>query len=340
MKKTITNTIKAAMLLLISTCCFNVHAQTPVVYYPLNGNAIDSSGKGLHGRMENCTPIPDRYGRPNGAIQLENIVNIKNSKITFPTPDVAGFYSDVFSYSLWVKVPNFLSLVQEANNTIFFMGNVGDSYHQITVNNSGSISTKGFGSGTSNLTNDILKAHSYCSQMAKVDTTKWYHLVLVRDTGNTRFYVNGSLKSTTSVHSLKPKYTKGDSIASFNLYKIFGDYSVFVDELRIYDQVLTTAQIAALYTPAPINSGIQEKEMPSTNVYPNPSNGIVTINSNQDIANVNIYDITGKAVHNQEYTNKLNQTEIDLSAINNGIYFIAVQSSNGETSKSKIVLAK
>ncbi|MCX6185925.1 MAG: T9SS type A sorting domain-containing protein, partial [Bacteroidetes bacterium] len=88
------------------------------------------------------------------------------------------------------------------------------------------------------------------------------------------------------------------------------------------------------------NSGIQEKEIPSTSIYPNPSNGLVTINSNQDIANVNVFDITGKAVHNQEYTNKLNQTEIDLSALNNGIYFIAVQSSNGEISKSKIVLAK
>jgi hypothetical protein len=99
------------------------------------------------------------------------------------------------------------------------VGNVGDSCHQITVNNSGSISTRGFGSRTSNLTNDIVKAHSYCSPMAKVDTTKWYHLVLVRDTGNTRFYVNGLLKSTTSIQlALKPKYTiKGDSTASFNL---------------------------------------------------------------------------------------------------------------------------
>ncbi|NDC30411.1 MAG: T9SS C-terminal target domain-containing protein [Bacteroidetes bacterium] len=340
MKKTITKTIKAAMLLLISTCCFNAHAQTPVVYYPLNGNAIDSSGKGLHGRMENCTPIPDRFGRPNGAIQLDNIVNVKNSKITFPTPDVAGFYSDVFTYSLWVKVPSYYSLLKDNDYTIFEMGNTDNSYHWITVNNSSSISDRGFGSGTSNNISDITKAHSYCSQSAAVDSTKWYHLVFVRDTGNTRLYVNGSLKSTTSVHSLKPKYTKGDSTASFNLYKIFGNHTILVDELRIFDKVLTTAQIAALYTPAPATSGIQEKEMPSTSVYPNPSYGIVSINSNQDIANINVYDISGRAVHNQQFTNKLNQTEIDLSALNNGIYFIAVQSSNGEISKSKIVLAK
>jgi hypothetical protein len=90
--------------------------------------------------------------------------------------------------------------------------------------------------------------------------------------------------------------------------------------------------------PSGINENINSKN--SINIYPNPSNGKLTINSNQDIANINVFDITGKAVHNKEFTNKLNQTEIDLSALNNGIYFIAVQSSNGEISKSKIVLAK
>jgi hypothetical protein len=167
-------------------------------------------------------------------------------------------------------------------------------------------------------------------------------LVLVRDTGNIRLYLNGTLKSTSTVLSSKPKYTKGDSTAGCNLDNALSLFSIIVevDELRIFDKVLTTAEIAALYTPAPINSGIQEKEMPSTSVYPNPSNGIVTINSNQDIANINVFDITGKAFHNQEYTNKLNQTEIDLSTLNNGIYFIAVQSSNGEIIKNKIVLAK
>lgn len=88
------------------------------------------------------------------------------------------------------------------------------------------------------------------------------------------------------------------------------------------------------------NSGIQDISTDEVKIFPNPSNDKLTINSNQDIANINVFDITGKAVHNKEFTNKLNQTEIDLSALNNGIYFIAVQSSNGEISKNKIVLAK
>ncbi len=88
------------------------------------------------------------------------------------------------------------------------------------------------------------------------------------------------------------------------------------------------------------NTGIQDISNDKVKIFPNPSNGKLNINSNQDIAHINVYDITGKAVYKQEYTNKINQTEIDLSAINNGIYFIAVQSANGEISKSKIVLAK
>lgn len=88
------------------------------------------------------------------------------------------------------------------------------------------------------------------------------------------------------------------------------------------------------------STSIREKAMSRNNVYPNPSNGIININSNQEIANINVYDIAGTAIHNQSLTSKLYQTEIDLSSLNNGIYFITVQSSSGEMSKSKIALAK
>jgi hypothetical protein len=328
------------LVILLSTISTNLFSQTPVVYYPLNGNAIDSSGKGLHGRMENCTPIPDRFKRPNGAIKLDNVVNVKNSKITFPTPDIEGFYSDVFTYTLWVKVPSYLSLLKDNDYTIFEMGNTDNSYHWFTVNNSSSISDRGFGSGTSNNISDITKAHSYCSQSAVVDTAKWYHLVFVRDTGNTRLYVNGSLKSTTSVHSLKPKYTKGDSTASFNLYKIFGDYTVFVDELRIYDKVLTTAQIAALYTPAPANSGINNiSEETKFKIYPNPSKGNVQldyeITVNNELANVTIYDLDGRALISNR--NVLPHENIDISSLNKGLYFVCIKYNEQAITKKIVV---
>ncbi len=63
---------------------------------------------------------------------------------------------------------------------------------------------------------------------------------------------------------------------------------------------------------------------------------MVFINTNQTIAAVLILDLTGKLAYSQQN----NVSEIDLSTLNNGIYFVIVQSENGAISKSKMVINK
>jgi 6-phosphogluconolactonase (cycloisomerase 2 family) len=75
-------------------------------------------------------------------------------------------------------------------------------------------------------------------------------------------------------------------------------------------------------------------------IYPNPTSGIVTISSIQTIANIEVFDVTGKLVYTQQNNNNQTNLEINLSALSNGIYFINAQTENGEISKSKLVISK
>jgi ELWxxDGT repeat protein len=75
------------------------------------------------------------------------------------------------------------------------------------------------------------------------------------------------------------------------------------------------------------------------NIYPNPTSGIVTIASTQAIADIDVFDVTGKLVYSQNNI-KQHNSSIDLLSLSNGIYFIHAQTENGGVNISKVVLSK
>jgi photosystem II stability/assembly factor-like uncharacterized protein len=79
----------------------------------------------------------------------------------------------------------------------------------------------------------------------------------------------------------------------------------------------------------------QNFETNSITVYPNPTKGLFTVSyGNFKPQNVEIYDLTGKRI--LTYTNETiaeNQTEINLSHVSNGVYFIKISNENGQSVK-------
>ncbi len=60
------------------------------------------------------------------------------------------------------------------------------------------------------------------------------------------------------------------------------------------------------------------------NIYPNPTQGIVTINTGSaDTQKVSVFDITGKKIYTK--TNLLQNATIDLSNLNNGMYILRIE---------------
>lgn len=78
-------------------------------------------------------------------------------------------------------------------------------------------------------------------------------------------------------------------------------------------------------------------------MYPNPSNGMITIqmNSNSTIYNpkIVVYDIKGILVYETSFQNNENQFEKSLSLQNlsNGIYLLTILSDNEKLTKKLII---
>ena len=76
-------------------------------------------------------------------------------------------------------------------------------------------------------------------------------------------------------------------------------------------------------------------------VYPNPSNGIMYLNSSKTINTyqIKVIDLMGRCVRIESLVRVGNTSMLDLSALNNGIYFLQISSESGNFVE-KIVIQK
>lgn len=71
----------------------------------------------------------------------------------------------------------------------------------------------------------------------------------------------------------------------------------------------------------------------SFNIYPNPVNDIIYLESESDVENILIYNIIGNVVFRQQPTDNSQLLMIDVADFNSGVYFVKVRTTNGETIK-------
>ena len=88
----------------------------------------------------------------------------------------------------------------------------------------------------------------------------------------------------------------------------------------------------AWYENSTITIGINENELLSFSVYPNPTKGVVTIQSESSIYKIEIYNQSGQLI-----ISETNRDKIDISDLNQGIYFVKVKDSEGNFGIKKVV---
>ena len=76
--------------------------------------------------------------------------------------------------------------------------------------------------------------------------------------------------------------------------------------------------------------------MANVSVYPNPTNGQLTVNSNEAIESIVIYDLSGRIVEMQDL-NAVTTANLNVAHLNSGIYFIKTQLLNKQTQTSKFI---
>ena len=64
-------------------------------------------------------------------------------------------------------------------------------------------------------------------------------------------------------------------------------------------------------------------------IYPNPANNYLNIDTNENINEISIYNVVGVMVYSEQNFNGT----IDLSNFNNGVYFIRISTEKGDITK-------
>jgi hypothetical protein len=75
----------------------------------------------------------------------------------------------------------------------------------------------------------------------------------------------------------------------------------------------------------------------SVSAYPNPTMGLVTIESNGEIKSIEVYSVSGAKVYSNASVNSASN-EVDLSSFQNGVYVVVVN--DGETRHTMKVIKK
>ena len=131
-------------------------------------------------------------------------------------------------------------------------------------------------------------------------------------------YVN-----TEKVQDFQMGYTNGTAyVIGTNQETTFEFYVVaFNDE--------TESDPSEIYTVVVEDDAIEEVNA-SFNVYPNPVNDRLYIETEATIESVTIYTVTGVMVGQQTTVNRQQTLSIDVTNLNSGVYFVKVVTENGE----------
>jgi hypothetical protein len=123
-----------------------------------------------------------------------------------------------------------------------------------------------------------------------------------------------------------------------NINETFDMSTTFVEEMDdlavvVFIQDDATKTIMQSFYASGDPLGVNDSQLDEIIIYPNPSKGMVNINTTIPIE-INIYDVLGKIV----YTSALQNSEaIDLSYLNNGIYVVKLTDGTNQRSQKLII---
>ena len=73
--------------------------------------------------------------------------------------------------------------------------------------------------------------------------------------------------------------------------------------------------------------GIYENSLAGVTVYPNPTTGVFTVSGLKfEVSGLDIFDVAGRLVHRKPLTENLGTVVIDISYLQNGVYFLKIGS--------------
>jgi len=272
-----------------------------VAYYPFNNSTADVTPN--HNDLSASGSIEfvnDRFGRANKAVSFSRN---GNSYLSRPFFD----YPDSISISYWQKpaLDSEWAITVFNGSTFDGVGFIIDNYP--TGGNTGPF-LNFFAGG-------ILKAGN--AYVFKKNT--WQHVVATIKNGDYVVYVNNSINAAGHLTTIPPSYFFTVGVAfDRTTYKAY--YTGAIDDIRIYNRVLSPSEVSALYNETPLSTANISNTQPQIDIYPNPAAKFATIkfpNANAK-GSVQLIDIAGHVLLQKVIDGTV--MNIELPALKNGIY--------------------
>ena len=240
-----------------------------IAFYQFNNNSADSSGNKYNGTIVgNLISVPDRFNKPNSAYKFDG-----TSYISVPDNNALRLSATDFTINYWVKMDQYST---SSGSMILSKRGAG-------ANNGWSTGITGFGSNISEAGQITFTTASISSPVLISKTyfpiSEWHMVTIIYNvkTGVESMYLDGvlnnwsSLNATPNSLSTSPMFIGGDSQGpvvnpNFNAYLLKGT----IDDIRIYDRILSPADIDKLidYTPPKLNNTIDSLKLGLVAFYP------------------------------------------------------------------------
>ena len=196
-----------------------------------------------------------------------------------------------------------------------------------------SVGTTGYGASfnSSRLYNFTNTENLYYDTATSVGV--WKHLVFTYQptSATAKIYIDGELKASGYYNTWN---TTNNGV--LYLGSLFGNagskYFGYVDDLKIYNYVLSDTEVAYLFNE---NSILSSQNFNQNNLqvslYPNPVKDILHIETAGEIKSVTVYGILG----NQVLTST--SKDVNVSHLSKGTYIVKIQDTNNAVSTKKII---
>lgn len=312
-------------------------SQTTLMHYPMDGNADDISGNNFDGTVNGATLTTNRFGTPNGAYSFDGL----NDYINIGTIATMNNILDNFTVSFWMKTDS-----NDASTYFEVMGNINNAGAGLSFNID--IHRTVFTSFEQNsilfyIRDNSTKVMALTFHEPELFDNEWHCIVIKVNnsaTGDVEVYTDGVIHNHVMDFNEGPSFSATDFEHPFvigalnNRGTIERYFNGSLDQFRIYDYAINTANI--LTDCAATSIGIDETSsfVTGIKIYPNPAGEVLFVeNNNPALTQMTVYDMHGKLMVQSQIKN------LDIINWSNGMYLV-VFSNNEKTVKRQYKFVK
>jgi len=206
-----------------------------IAYYPFNGNAHDETGNGYNGTVYGATLTDDRFGNPKSAYNFDG----KNDKIVIgKEPNFPSW--NIYAVSLWFLNDGGGDHSNGYGQKILSKAQYYTDFHLSIYFTNGSLIWWSAQGGFNSVTDS---SQDYRD-------SQWHHVVLNKKSpSNGDIWVDGVLQNSSN--DLQAVFNNEDLVIGFTTHSDGYQRKYFsgkIDDIRIYNRVLSESEISDLFT--------------------------------------------------------------------------------------------